>query len=157
MRCLLTVLLLTACSESHLIGDFDSGPRVDATTFDVSSFDVSSFDVPPHRDTGARDAGAVRVDGGPVFDGGLPPPLDIRAECIQLCERADMCIEENDDDCIDGCIGIQEFVRDPVCQRLATNLFRCAESVPCEELARAFEDGACRGVVQVFGENCGDL
>ncbi|MFT5353346.1 MAG: hypothetical protein ACI9KE_000544 [Polyangiales bacterium] len=171
MRCLLAVLLLTACSESHLIGDFDSGPsRVDAATFDAPSFDVPSFDVPsfdssradvpPRRDAGRRDVGPVGVDTGPVFDGGRDAGsvLDVPAECIQLCERAELCVEGTDvGECIDGCFDIEAFVRGPACERLANNLFRCVESVSCEELERVFDGGECAEALQDFGDRCGEI
>lgn len=176
MRCLVFVLLLTACTESHGIGDFDAGRRPDVPRFDAPSFDVPSFDVPapppPPRDAGPspRDAGpsprdtsprprdtAPRPrDANPVLDAG--PFLDITSECVTLCERAEMCIEDTEiGSCIDGCIEIQAFVRGPVCERLAFNIFRCAQRVSCEELERAFDDGACQDAVQQFGENCGEL
>lgn len=166
MRCLLGLLLLTACTESRVIEDFDSGPvredaaGLDAPAFDVSRFDVSRADVPPRRDAGARDAGPVRVDTGPVLDAGLDvaPSLDILMECTQLCERYVMCDGGGSlRDCIPGCLDIEEFALGPVCERLAYNLFRCGERVPCEDLEFAFETGICREDFNVFTSNCGDL
>ena len=158
-RVLVSFVLLTACADSHVIGDFDSGPRRDAASVDAPSFDAPRFDAPsfdaPRADVSARDAGPARVDAGPILDGGRDA-TGITDECDAFCERADMCIADVEPGCVEGCYGLAEFIVDPGCALLAYSMFRCAEGVSCEGFEEVF-DGPCRTEIDEFGARCGEL